>query len=96
MKSPSMPRIALGPALQSYFYSYLITQRDVSPRTVTSYRDTFRLFLRFLQKQGIQTDKLCVDDLNADRVLAFLADLEKSRGNCARSRLGFRPRSRLF
>lgn len=86
MTSPSTPKVALGPALQSYFYSYLIGQRDASPRTITSYRDTFRLLLRFLQQQGLQPDKLCVDDLDADRVLAFLADLEKSRGNCARSR----------
>jgi integrase/recombinase XerD len=87
MSAHSTPRIPLGPALQSYFYSYLIGQRDLSPRTIKSYRDTFRLFLRFLQQhQGIQPDKLCVDDLDADRVLAFLVDLEKSRGNCARSR----------
>lgn len=86
MRSHSTPRVALGPALQSYFYSYLIGQRDVSPRTVRSYRDTFRLLLRFLQQQGLQPDTVCVDDLDADRVLAFLADLEESRGNCARSR----------
>jgi site-specific recombinase XerD len=86
MKSRPTPRIALGPALQSYFYSYLIGQRDVSPRTIRSYRDTFRLLLRFLQQQGMPPEKLCVDDLDADRILAFLADLEKSRRNCARSR----------
>jgi integrase/recombinase XerD len=86
MRSHSTPRVALGPVLQSYFYSYLIGQRDVSPRTVRAYRDTFRLLLRFLQQQGLQPDKLCVDDLDVDRVLAFLVDLEKSRGNCARSR----------
>ena len=87
MRDHSTPRISLGPAIQSYFYSYLIGQRDLSPRTISSYRDTFRLLLRFLQKRWKLTpEKLCVDDLTADRVLAFLADLEKSRGNCARSR----------
>ncbi len=87
MRNHSTPRIPLGPALQSYFYSYLISQRDLSPRTISSYRDTFRLLLRFLEKRWhLKPDKLCVDDLTADRVLAFLANLEKSRGNCARSR----------
>lgn len=86
MKSHSTPRVALGPALQSYFYDYLIGQRDVSSRTIQSYRDTFRLLLRFLQQQGLPPDKLCVEDLDADQVLAFLVDLEKSRGNSARSR----------
>ena len=87
MRNQSTPRIPLGPAIQSYFYSYLIGQRDLSPRTISSYRDAFRLLVRFLQKRWhLKPDKLCVDDLTADRVLAFLVDLEKSRGNCARSR----------
>ena len=80
-------KVLLGPALQSYFCSYLISQRDLSQRTIRSYRDTFRLLLRFLERQvGIQPDALCVDDLDAPQILAFLTDLEKSRGNCVRSR----------
>ena len=87
MSVRTTPKAMLGPVLQAYFCSYLIGQRDLSPRTISAYRDMFRLLLRFLQKRyGIQPDALCVDDLDAPRVLAFLADLEKSRGNCARSR----------
>jgi integrase/recombinase XerD len=87
MKSPAIPKVPLGPMLRTYFCSYLISQRDLSPRTIRSYRDTFRLLLRFLQqKHGIQPDALCVDDMDASRMLAFLEDLEKSRRNCARSR----------
>ena len=87
MNRPTATRLLLGPLLQTYFYSYLIGQRDLSPRTISSYRDTFRLFLRFLQQQHrIQPDAVCVDDMDAPRVLAFLKDLEKSRDNCPRSR----------
>ena len=87
MNHPTATRMLLGPLLQTYFCSYLISQRDLSPRTIRSYRDTFRLFLRFLQRQHrIQPDAVCVDDLDAPRVLAFLKDLEKSRDNCPRSR----------
>jgi site-specific recombinase XerD len=87
MKTRATNKVPLGPTLRAYFYSYLIGQRDLSPRTIRSYRDTFRLLLRFLERQHhIQPDALCVDDLDAARVLAFLADLEKTRGNCARSR----------
>lgn len=87
MSVPATPRVPLGPALRAYFCSYLIGQRDLSPRTISSYRDTFRLLLRFLRNRyRIQPDAVCVNDLDASRVLAFLADLEKSRGNCARSR----------
>jgi site-specific recombinase XerD len=79
--------VPLGSALRAYFCSYLIGQRDLSPRTIASYRDTFRLFLQFLDhRYHIQADALCVEDLDAPRVLAFLADLEKARGNCVRSR----------
>ena len=45
------------------------------------------LFLRFLQEQhDVQPDSLCIHDFDVPRVLGFLEDLEKSRGNCARSR----------
>lgn len=87
MNRATTTRLLLGPLLESYFCSYLIGQRDLSPRTISSYRDTFRLFLRFLQQQHrIQPDAVCVDDMDAPRVLAFLKDLEKSRDNCPRSR----------
>ena len=87
MSVPTPPKNLLGPVLRAYFYSYLIGQRDLSPRTISAYRDTFRLLLRFLERRyRIPSDDLCVEDVDAPRVLAFLADLEKSRGNCVRSR----------
>jgi site-specific recombinase XerD len=62
-------------------------QRNVSHRTISTYRDTFRLLLKFLhQRYKLQPESLQVDDLNWVRVVAFLDDLEKSRGNCPRSR----------
>jgi hypothetical protein len=46
-----MPRASDVPAfaalLQDYFCQRLIAQRDASPATVASYRDTFRLLLRY-------------------------------------------------
>ena len=36
--------------VQTSFCDYLIKQRDLSPRTVSAYRDTFRLLLNFLQR----------------------------------------------
>ena len=77
----------LGPALQRYFCHYLIGQRDLSPRTISSYRDCFKLLIRFLeQHRGIKPDTLGVSDLDAPNILAFLEDLERRRGNTARSR----------
>jgi integrase/recombinase XerD len=81
------PQVPLGPALRRYFGEYLVSQRDLSPQTIGSYRDTFRLLLGFLERQyRIKPDVLCVEDLDAPRVLAFLDDLERRRHNTARTR----------
>ena len=73
--------------IQSFFSSYLVKQRDVSPQTVMSYRDTFRLLLNYLGKAtGKRPDQLAMDDLNAANVLAFLQHIERDRGNCVRTR----------
>jgi integrase/recombinase XerD len=40
--------------LQSFFTIRLMTQRKVSTHTIASYRDTFRLLLRFCVDAGIK------------------------------------------
>ena len=37
--------------LESFFTQRLMAQRQVSPHTIRSYRDTFRLLLQFAAKQ---------------------------------------------
>ena len=37
--------------LERYFCDYLRQQRNASPETISSYRDTFRLFLQFSQQR---------------------------------------------
>lgn len=91
-KTPSCPPLPpphgrLGPALQRYFCQYLMNQRRLSPRTVEAYRDTFKLLLGFIERRrGPKPEELCVQDLDAARVLAFLDDLEVTRHNQARTR----------
>ena len=73
--------------LQSFFTTRLMTQRRASPHTIASYRDTFRLLLQFAQKRVRKAPaQLSLEDLNASLIGAFLDDLEKRRGNGARSR----------
>jgi integrase/recombinase XerD len=73
--------------LQSFFTTRLMTQRKASPHTIASYRDTFRLLLQFAQKQVRKApSQLALNDLDAALIGAFLEDLEKRRGNGARSR----------
>ncbi|WP_024336851.1 tyrosine-type recombinase/integrase, partial [Desulfotignum balticum] len=77
----------LARLLQAFFCQRLIQQRNVSHQTVCSYRDTFRLFLRFAEQQlGKSAAKMDLVDINASLVLAFLDDLESQRHNCIRSR----------
>jgi integrase/recombinase XerD len=73
--------------VQTFFCDYLIKQRDLSPRTVSAYRDTFRLLLNFLQRDcGKRPDQLTLSNLTAARLITFLRYLEEERGNCARTR----------
>jgi len=73
--------------IQTFFSEYLVGQRDVSPRTISAYRDTFRLLFRFLSTTfGKTPERLTLDDLNGQNVVAFLQHLESKRGNSVRTR----------
>lgn len=72
----------LAPALQSFFTSHLAGARGCSGHTIASYRDSWRLFIGFLCAELRTTpDKLTLEDLSADQVMAILAHLQKTRGN---------------
>ena len=73
--------------LQTFFTDRLIRQRRASPHTVTAYRNTFRLLLRFAEvRLKHAPSKLVIADLQAAFIGDFLDHLERERGNCARSR----------
>lgn len=80
-------RYELSAYLQRFFTERLGQQMKASPNTVASYRDTFRLLLRYASDQRKkQPTALQVADIDADLVGRFLGDLEKTRSNGARSR----------
>ncbi len=73
--------------VQRFFTQHLCEHKQVSPRTVTAYRDTFRLLFRFIQdRTGHSPSDLEISDLDAPAVLAFLDHLESARDNTPRSR----------
>jgi len=73
--------------LETFFTDRLIAQKRVSPNTVASYRDTFRLLLQFAYKRlKKQPCCLTLDALDAPLICDFLDDIEKNRQNVARSR----------
>ena len=80
-------KATLSGLLQGFFTSRLIGQRQVSPHTIASYRDTFRLLLRFAQKRlKKEPSKLGLTEIDAPFLIAFLDHLENERRNGARSR----------
>jgi integrase/recombinase XerD len=77
----------IAPTLQAFFTDRLITERNASPATIASYRDTMRLLLGYAHDHtGKAPHELDVDDLDAPLVAAFLSHLETGRGNSARTR----------
>jgi integrase/recombinase XerD len=78
---------ALAPTLEAFLTERLMTQRGSSPNTIASYRDTFRLLLRFAaQRTGKQPFHLDFSDLDAALISAFLEHLEVVRHNSVRTR----------
>lgn len=73
--------------LQRFFTERLAAQLKASPNTILSYRDTFRLLLRFAGDRLKKTPtSLHVADIDADLIGLFLTDIETTRGNTARTR----------
>lgn len=73
--------------LQGFFTQRLISQRQASPHTIGSYRDTFRLLLRFAQTRLKKPpSQFELADIDAPLIAAFLDDMEKARKIVARSR----------
>jgi integrase/recombinase XerD len=73
--------------LECFFTDRLIRQRQASPHTICSYRDTFRLLLLFAhQRLHKPPSRFTLGDIDAPMITAFLDDLESSRKITARSR----------
>ena len=73
--------------LEAFFMDRLLRQRQVSPHTLASYRDTFRVLLQYAQQHlGKAPSLLTLPDLDTPFLGAFLDHLEQDRKNSARSR----------
>ncbi len=73
--------------VQRFFTERLAIQLRASQNTVASYRDSFRLLLKYASDHlGRAPIDLQVADIDADLVGSFLSFVETARGNGARSR----------
>jgi integrase/recombinase XerD len=73
--------------LQRFFTDRLCTQMEASTNTVASYRDTFRLLLRYAgDRLSVPPTKMQIENLDAELIADFLVHVETTRRNGARSR----------
>jgi site-specific recombinase XerD len=86
-----------APLLQGFFTERLLKQQGVSPHTVASYRDTFRLLLRFASDRlGIAPTRIAIEAFTPALLGDFLRHLEVDRGNSIRTRNGRLSALRAF
>jgi len=79
---PSFPAL-----LERFFTQRLMQQRRASPHTISSYRDTFRQFLKFAEERLHKPpSRFNFEEIDAPLVLAFLDSLDKQQGLSIRSR----------
>ncbi len=80
------PACNVATLIERYFTDRLMRQRNVSPNTIASYRDTFRLLFTFAQARLRKSPSdLALGDLDASFIGTFLTDLEMKRGASVRS-----------
>ena len=73
----------LGPLVRRFLLEHLVGERNLARNTQQSYRDTLRLMLPFMARQACtRIERLTVEALTAQRVRAFLLELETKR-HCA-------------
>lgn len=77
----------LAPSLQAYFTDHAHTHKGLSANTIASYRDTWRLLIKYLTlRTHVPADKLDLDMLDVAAISDFLEHLQEERGNSALTR----------
>ena len=70
----------LGPWIRRFLLEHLVGECNLARNTRLSYRDAISLLLPFVSRNlHKDIDRLTVEDLSADQVRRFLADLESAR-----------------
>jgi integrase/recombinase XerD len=73
--------------MHDFFDRYQAKLLGASPQTIKTYRSTFGLFLRFLQKhQGGGFKELTLEHITFERICDFLDDIERECGCSPRTR----------
>ena len=91
MTIPSVPAAGL---VQAFFVEYLLNQKHASPRTLATYRDAFRLLLRFVHEtHGVEAGSPHVSRISMRRSSWPSSTISNGSGPTASAREmhGWRP-----
>ena len=78
---------ALAIELQTYFTVFAHTQRDLAANTISAYRDTWRMLIKYLaESTRTRAEHIDFTDVDAEHVAAFLDHLQTERGNTVSTR----------
>ncbi len=72
--------------LQKFFLKRMLNQKQASPETIKSYRDTFRIYIEYLDTvHKCPPHKIGLEHMEAEWILGFLEYLNQKRGNQAKT-----------
>lgn len=75
-----MKQTAFAKYLTYFMIKYLTTEQGCSANTISAYRDSLSLFLKFMRKEyNLKADNIDFKDINQERVISFLEWLEVER-----------------
>ncbi|SOK27368.1 Tyrosine recombinase XerD [Mycobacterium simulans] len=78
---------ALAIELQTYFTTFAHAQRDLAANTISAYRDTWRMLIKYLaDTTRTRAEHIDFNNVDAEHVCAFLDYLENERGNTVTTR----------
>lgn len=67
--------------ITGFLSQYLPGQRNLSTNTISSYRDTFKLFLVYCESErNLKVEKIRIADITAELLTGYLAWIEHDRG----------------
>ena len=67
--------------LTNFLSKYLPHERGASSNTISSYRDTFILFIRFMESKKVMLNKLTIGKITKDAIIEFLDWVQNERKN---------------
>ena len=68
-------------SVQDYFCKYMANEVGASQQTIRSYRDTFCLFIEYMEdRKGYKPDTIGLECLNRDVIVDFLEWLQVTKG----------------